>query len=91
MEAVDGVIDSPRERFALDLPAGRRRAPAGDPRGRQRQQYRYREGDSEMTQTADRLARILAATPLRLADVSEAEASQPSAPGLGRRSRFSGT
>ena len=34
-----------------------------------------------MTQTADRLARILAATPLRLADVSEAEASHSSAPG----------
>ena len=34
-----------------------------------------------MTQTADRLARILAATPLRLADLSDADASQPSAPG----------
>ena len=34
-----------------------------------------------MTQAADRLARILAATPLRLADVSDAEASQPCAPG----------
>lgn len=34
-----------------------------------------------MTQTADRLARILAATPLRLADVSDADASQPPAPG----------
>jgi len=34
-----------------------------------------------MTQTVDRLARILAATPLRLADISDAEASQPSAPG----------
>ena len=34
-----------------------------------------------MTQTADRLARILATTPLRLADVSEAEASHSSAPG----------
>lgn len=33
-----------------------------------------------MTQTADRLARILAATPLRLADVSEADASS-AAPG----------
>ena len=33
------------------------------------------------TQTADRLARILAATPLRLADVSDADASQPPAPG----------
>ena len=29
-----------------------------------------------MTQTADRLARILAATPLRLADVSETDATQ---------------
>lgn len=34
-----------------------------------------------MNTTADRLARILAATPLRLADVSEADASQPPAPG----------
>jgi len=34
-----------------------------------------------MNTTADRLARILAATPLRLADVSDADASQPSAPG----------
>jgi hypothetical protein len=34
-----------------------------------------------MTQTADRLARILAATPLRLADISDADASQPSVPG----------
>ena len=34
-----------------------------------------------MTQTADRLARILATTPLRLADVSDAEASQPPSPG----------
>jgi hypothetical protein len=34
-----------------------------------------------MTQTANRLARILAATPLRLVDVSEADASQPPAPG----------
>ena len=34
-----------------------------------------------MTQTANRLARILAATPLRLADVSDADASQPPAPG----------
>jgi hypothetical protein len=34
-----------------------------------------------MTQTADRLARILAATPLRLADVSDADASQPPATG----------
>ncbi len=33
-----------------------------------------------MTQTADRLARILAATPIRLADVSETDASQ-TAPG----------
>jgi hypothetical protein len=34
-----------------------------------------------MTSTADRLARILAATPLRLADVSDADASAPPAPG----------
>lgn len=34
-----------------------------------------------MTQSADRLARILAATPLRLADVADAEASRPSEPG----------
>ena len=34
-----------------------------------------------MTQTADRFARILAATPLRLADISEADASHPPAPG----------
>lgn len=34
-----------------------------------------------MSQTSDRLARILAATPLRLADVSDADASQPPAPG----------
>jgi hypothetical protein len=34
-----------------------------------------------MNTTADRLARILAATPLRLADVSDADASQPPAPG----------
>ena len=34
-----------------------------------------------MTQTANRLARILAATPLRLVDMSEADASQPPAPG----------
>jgi hypothetical protein len=34
-----------------------------------------------MTQIADRLARILAATPLRLADVSDAGASQPPAYG----------
>ena len=34
-----------------------------------------------MTPTANRLARILAATPLRLADVSDADASQPPAPG----------
>ena len=34
-----------------------------------------------MNATADRLARILAATPLRLADVSDADASQPTAPG----------
>ena len=34
-----------------------------------------------MTQTADRLARILATTPLRLADISDAEASQPPVPG----------
>jgi len=34
-----------------------------------------------MNTTADRLARILAATPLRLADVSDADASRPPAPG----------
>jgi len=34
-----------------------------------------------MNQAANRLARILAATPLRLADVSDADASQPPAPG----------
>jgi len=34
-----------------------------------------------MTSTSDRLARILAATPLRLADVSDADASQSPAPG----------
>jgi hypothetical protein len=34
-----------------------------------------------MTQTADRLARVLAATPLRLADVTDADASRPPAPG----------
>ena len=33
-----------------------------------------------MTQTAERLARILAAAPLRLADISEQEASQPTPP-----------
>jgi hypothetical protein len=34
-----------------------------------------------MTQTADRLARVLDAASLRLADVSDGEASQPPAPG----------
>ena len=34
-----------------------------------------------MTQTAARLARILSATPLRLADISDADASQRPAPG----------
>jgi hypothetical protein len=34
-----------------------------------------------MTQTADRLARILAATPLRLADISADDASHSSTPG----------
>jgi len=34
-----------------------------------------------MTQTADRLARILATTPLRLADISADDASHSSAPG----------
>jgi hypothetical protein len=34
-----------------------------------------------MNPAADRLARILAATPLRLAGVSDADASQPPAPG----------
>ena len=34
MESVDGVIDSQREKFALDLTGLSRRAPAGDPRRR---------------------------------------------------------
>ena len=34
-----------------------------------------------MTQIAERLTRILAAAPLRLADVSDADASQPPTPG----------
>jgi hypothetical protein len=43
-----------------------------------------------MTQTANRLARILAATPLRLVDVSEADASQPPAPGRWSKKKILG-
>ena len=62
---------------------GARRAPAGDPRRRQRQQHRRDQGDSQMMEAANRLARILGSVPPRLCNISESDAAgaRGSAPG----------